>query len=276
MKYVITALLAIGLSFSALAELNPRDQKLADLLLSGDMQRVKSAAKGIKDNEINNPELLDIAAEILLRKYENAYSSEVDTLAWLARAIGASENGRYYSALSEVVEGSGQKKLVRHAKSALGDIDEAAGEQYALGMYKLPDGLYAKEDDSVRDARILALLTEGDLASLKKGARAIVDRKVQSQALLDTAAEILITHYADAADNKIDTLSWVATALGQAKSGRYLAVLTEVEENGSHRKLRKYADRALENYDDTYGASNAQAQQYEKGMLGKALPSYDF
>jgi len=252
------------------AELSISNQKLADLLLSGDMQKVKIAAQAIKENHIVEPALLDIGAEILLTKYSHVRGPEIDSLAWLARAVGSSENGRYYNVLLEVTDSATEKKLARHAETALDDIGDKVEVQYVAGMYELPAGLYAKETDSARDERILSLLMEGNLTSLKEGARAIVDSNAQTQELADTAAEILITYYAQAADNQIDTFAWITTALGQSASGRYVDILTEVEENGSQRKLRRYAAKALDNHPESVG------EQYQKGMLGKAIPSYNY
>lgn len=270
MRHVFTLLLAVMLSFSAMAEMNANEQKLAKMMLSGDFIQLKAAAQQIRKNEIANTELLDIAAEVLLTKYTHAFSHEVDTLAWVARAIGVSENGRYHTVLATVEANADDKRLKKHADKALDDVGDAEGEQYVKGMYQLPAGLYAKESDDVRDTRIMGLLMTGELANLKQASREVVDMEVQNPEILDTIAEVLVSHHANAADHQIDSLSWAATALGQAKNGRYLSILAEVEENGSHRKLRKYADNAIDNHGDARG------EQYQKGQLGKTLPSFDF
>ncbi|MFC3095369.1 hypothetical protein DRW07_16040 [Alteromonas sediminis] len=270
MKYVGLLIFTLSVSFGALAQLNPEEQKLADMLVSGSDKQLKDATVSIAKSANQNTELLDMVAEILLKKYPNAYPSEIDTLAWMARALGNSENGRYYNAVNTVVENAKHKKLVRHAETALDDIDEASGEQYVEGMASLPASLFARESNKDRDARVMALITAGDLRSLKEGARTIIDTRTENQALTDMLAEILITHHSSAADNQIDTFAWIARTLGQDRSGRYWAILEEVKENGANRKLRKYAKKALQEHGDAKG------EQYKAGMLGKAVKDYAY
>lgn len=268
MKKVNAMLAALLMSFNAAAELTTEEQKVAEMLLSEDLSQLKIAAQIVSRREMTNPELIDIMAEVLLRKYATAYPNEIDTLAWMARAIGSTENGRYYTAINQVVESTDNRKLRRHADSALDDLDDPEGIQYIAGMYKLPDGLYEIESDAERHARIKKLLLAGDLASLKEGAQAIVGAKVQNTELTDIAAEVLIRNHTTATDNQIDTLAWVARALGQSKSGRYVHVLMVVEENGVHRKLRNYAESALDDHGE------AQGEQYKQGMLGFEVGTY--
>ena len=89
MRYLSTGAMALMLAFNAVAKLEPEEQKLADMLLSGDMTQLKSASKQIYNSEISEPELLDIGAEILLKKYPDAVRSDIDSLAWLARAVAS-------------------------------------------------------------------------------------------------------------------------------------------------------------------------------------------
>ena len=90
MRYLTTAMMALVLTLSVLsskafAELTPQEQRLADMMLSGDMTQLRAASKQIYSAKIANPELLDIAAAIMLKKYPHATRSEVDPLAWVAR-----------------------------------------------------------------------------------------------------------------------------------------------------------------------------------------------
>jgi hypothetical protein len=270
MRYFCSILLTLLISFNTSATVSSVDKKLVDMLLSGKLRQLKIAAQEIDDKEISDPSLLDIAAEILLKKYPDAYSSEIDTLAWIARAIGSSENGRYHSVLSEVMNNSNDKKLAKYARKARRKLDNVEVEQYLSGMYQLPEKLYAREDDATRDQRIMGLMMAGDLSSLKQGAQTIVYTNAQNLALIDTAAEILITHYATALIHQIDTFAWLTNAIGQSGSGRYVDLLTEVEQNAENKKLRKYAKKALK------ALGEPENEQYKKGLLGKEIPNYDF
>ncbi|MGS2718094.1 hypothetical protein ACVBE9_07975 [Eionea flava] len=270
MKVICSIFFGLLMSFHVQAELSPVEQRIADRLLSGEIQHLKSAAKNSFDKNISNIELMDIFSEILLTKYSTAYPSEMDSLAWVARAIGASKNDRYHTVLSEVANSSNNKKLIKHASKALGSLGEAQSEQYVAGMYSLPKGIYAKETPAARDERIVALITAGDLTSLKQGAKAIIDTNAQNVRVTDIIAEILISYHGSASRGQVQTFSWLAKALGQSTSGRYADILKQVHESGSHRKLQKHAKRALRYHGEAKG------EQYKKGMLGQKIASYDF
>ena len=270
MRYLMSAAMALVLSFNALAELSPKEQKLADMLLSGNMTQLRAASKQMYNEKLSNPELLDIAAEILLKKYPHATRSDIDPLAWLARAIGASENGRYYSALSLVSSNTTNDKLERHTETALEELPGIEGEQYSAGMYALPDTLYSNEVDADLVSRLKEQMLAGNLSSLKKAAQEMASRELRSQELCDIAAEILLTHYATAQKNQLDTFAWLTNAIGQSGMPRYRDTLREIEENSEIRKLRRYAEKNLE------VLTNRNTVQYQKGMFDEPLPDYSF
>ncbi|MBU3020490.1 hypothetical protein [Aestuariibacter sp. A3R04] len=268
MKHFLIAMAAIVLSFTTVAAVDSKYQPLADMILSGDIKQLKIASQRIYENRVSDPALLDIAAEVLLKKYPDVYASEVDTLAWLSRAIGASENGRYYSVLAEVVSKTQFDKLERHAEKALDMLPGKEGEQYVAGIYQLPEGIYEKEAVSTLVVRLKSLMLAGDLKSLKQGAREMVSTRSKDQVLSDIAAEILLTHYAKAEKHQIDTFAWLANAIGSTGSARYIETLREIEENSDFRKLRGYAEKNREKL------AEETVEQYKRGMFDEPLPDY--
>lgn len=132
------------LCFAALghAELNPAEERIIGMLKSGDLHQLKAAAKQIEGGRTRDKEVLDVAAEVLLQVYPEAWDGQIDTLSWLARAIGKSGNGRYYDALQEVKVGAPHKKLTKHTKKALKQLGPAQGEQYRRGMVTIPTNDY--------------------------------------------------------------------------------------------------------------------------------------
>ncbi|MDC8829450.1 hypothetical protein [Alteromonas gilva] len=270
MRRMSAAIMAVLLSFSAMGAFTDEQQQLADQLLSGDLGQLKSASQRIFKEGIKHPELSDIAAEILLVKYPDAYSSEVDSLAWLARAIGSTENGRYHGVLSEVVNSTKIDKLARHAEKALDNLPGAEGEQYIAGMYTLPKGVFEKETTSELVARLKKLMLRGDLASLKRAAKEIVSTKTVDQTLTDIVAEALLLNYPAATKAQIDTLAWLTNAIGSTGLARYKQVLQQVEDNSDFRKLRKYAEK------NKAKLADEEVEQYQQGMLKLPLPAYTY
>ncbi len=120
MKHILLALhiaLFSLFSISSQAELSSTEKTVVDMMLEGDLRQLKAAVRRIHDAEMFNTEILDVAAEIMLVTYPNTYQAELDTLSWLAKALGKSENNRYYEVLSEVVDQTRFKKLRNHSKN---------------------------------------------------------------------------------------------------------------------------------------------------------------
>lgn len=141
MKKLLLSLFLVCFASSAFA-LNAGEKRVVAMLKSGDLHELKAAAKQIHGRNMRNPEVLDVAAEVLLTVYPNAWDGQIDTLSWLSRAIGQSKNGRYYSVLQEVKSGAPHKKLAKHAKKALKELGGEEGKQYTKGMVSIPKKNY--------------------------------------------------------------------------------------------------------------------------------------
>ena len=113
------------------------EQRYIDQMTRGGNTSLKQAAQSIYNTNENNTEVLDVAAEVLLQRYGSATKQDLDTLAWVAKSIGQSGNGRYYTALKQVVDSDAPSKLRKYAKKSLKAIGSASGEQYTAGMINL-------------------------------------------------------------------------------------------------------------------------------------------
>jgi len=130
-SFFLTILLLSGTAFA----IDPAGQRYIEQMTQGGMTSVKQAAQSMYNTRETNTQVLDVAAEVLLQNYSHA--SDPDALAWVAKALGKSHNGRYYSVLKEVVDSKTNKKLRKHAASALKEIGGASGDQYVKGSVNL-------------------------------------------------------------------------------------------------------------------------------------------
>lgn len=108
-------------------------QRYINQLTRGGSVSIKQAAQSIYNTGERDTEVLDVAAEVLLQRYPMAGSSDIDSLAWVCRALGNSRNSRYYSTLKEVVESDAHRKLRKYAKKALKEVKRSDAEQYRKG-----------------------------------------------------------------------------------------------------------------------------------------------
>jgi hypothetical protein len=113
--------------------------------------------------------------------------------------------------------------------------------------------------------RYIEQLTQDSNHSIKPAAQSIYKTGEQDTEVLDVAAEVLLQRYPTASDSDIDTLSWVAKALGNTRNPRYYTTLNEVANSNAHAKLRKYANKARQQV-----GGHPSGEQYMKGTLNLA------
>ncbi|HEB28990.1 MAG TPA: hypothetical protein ENI05_14760 [Porticoccus sp.] len=136
MKRIVLVIM-LGLFVNFAHAVDAVGQRYIDKLTRGGLVSIKQAAQGIYNTGEKDTEVVDVATEVLLQRYPTAGNSDIDTLAWLARAIGNTRNGRYHSALQEVVDSADHRKLRKYAKKALKEVGSAEGAQYKKGSVDL-------------------------------------------------------------------------------------------------------------------------------------------
>ncbi|WP_020650892.1 hypothetical protein [Solimonas variicoloris] len=125
-------LLAAG---AAHAELSAGDQYNLDQIRSGAPAAIRAAAQNIEASGASSPVVTDALAEVLLKNQSQSGNAYVDALSWSCKALAATGNKRYYSALKQVSDNpQTHKKTRKYCNNAAAGLGGADGEQYALGM----------------------------------------------------------------------------------------------------------------------------------------------
>ncbi|WP_077338481.1 hypothetical protein [Pseudocolwellia agarivorans] len=267
MKQLLTSILVLFiLPFSFFVKANVYQQ-----LTSGHLSQIKLASQTMAAGRENTKENADILAEILLSKYENALSIEVDTLSWACKALAATNDGRYRNLLINIANSKTHKKLRKYAKSSFKKLPKSQDE-YKRGSIELSD-LQAKESTRLSKAkpilpkaslskteRMLFVIAKGDLRSIKYIAQGVVDKGETDGQIADALSEFILNEYLNATEYQIDTLAWICRALGQLNNGRYTQVMEMVSEKSNASKIRSYARDA---YNDLPKVENS----YVKGTV---------
>jgi len=165
MRSQIVFIVSLLLSAPALA-LNAASQRYIDQMTQGGMGSVRDAAQSMYNTGETNTQVLDVAAEVLLQNYKKG--SDYDTLAWVAKALGKSKNGRYYSALKEVADSNTDKKLTKYTTAAMKEIGSASGAQYTKGSVNLTT-LRNKKGSSATTGNASSKGTGKGLGVIRKG-----------------------------------------------------------------------------------------------------------
>lgn len=137
MKKWILLLAAMLVAASAQA-LNPVQENYVERLARGGFVSLKDVSQSIYHSGERDTQVLDVLAEVLLQDYQRASGrGELDAVAWGAKALGASGNGRYHGVLSTIDRNSNERKLEKHVGNALSEVGAPSGEQYQQGMVDL-------------------------------------------------------------------------------------------------------------------------------------------
>lgn len=108
---------AVAATSMTVAAMDASGERYARQMVNGGPTSIRQAAESIFHTHYADPEVLDVAAETLLRNYANASNADLDAMAWLCKALGASGNGRYKAAV-QMVATQGGGKLDRHCGKA--------------------------------------------------------------------------------------------------------------------------------------------------------------
>lgn len=132
-RILASVLLGLCVTAAQAGSIDVVDQRYIDQLTRGGNVSIKQAAQSIYNTGERDSEVLDVAAEVLLQRYRTAGKSDVDTLAWVCRALGNSESGRYAPVLKEVMDSEAHRKLRKYAKKAYKQVSDKAGKAYVKG-----------------------------------------------------------------------------------------------------------------------------------------------
>ncbi|WP_220752294.1 MULTISPECIES: hypothetical protein [Shewanella] len=144
MKKLLTLLLVL-LPFATQADFDTKDTIYVDLLTSKNLQEVKLGAKALHHSLPENIQLWDLAAFTLWSMNQNGdkeHDEFDDTISWLAKAIGESQNARYRTLLTEQNSNEASRKVKKYFKSAIkalnkDDVPQFQPQEFELASIKV-------------------------------------------------------------------------------------------------------------------------------------------
>lgn len=127
-----TALLVLSPSAFAVNEAGSR---YISQLANGGPSSIRSAAESMYHTGVDDREVLDVAAEVLLTNYEKRTTSRsyMDALAWVCKALGQSGDSRYYATLDQVRSNTSHRSLKKHCTKAARNLTDDTDDPYRAG-----------------------------------------------------------------------------------------------------------------------------------------------
>jgi hypothetical protein len=118
--------------------LDASGQRYTQMLASGGPGSISRAAQDIFNTNHSDPEVLDVAAQVLSEFYLKSPDTReyADATAWLCKALGSSGNGRYKSLIETVTAADIHRKTRKHCEKA-GDSLPAGVAPFQPGSVNL-------------------------------------------------------------------------------------------------------------------------------------------
>ncbi len=123
---LVAAVLFSHLAFPQATPSQERWFVYASLLNTHDSDLIRLAAKGIERGSVRDQRLMDMVARVLTEQMDGERLLNADTIAWLAKALGATKSKRYSAVLERLVANQ-TGNVAKHATLALAQlVDDAA------------------------------------------------------------------------------------------------------------------------------------------------------
>ena len=115
--------------------LDSSGQRYTTMLASGGPGTISSAAQDIFNTGMKDPEVLDVAAQVLVDlEPKTLLSGEfADAASWLCKALGISGNGRYKAVLESVVKADINKKTRKWCDKSADQLPKGATDSFVPG-----------------------------------------------------------------------------------------------------------------------------------------------
>jgi len=107
----------------------PRDS-LATQLDSADPQTLARLVRQYYEQQESDPEVLDLFAAKAWREMGTGDKRLVDTLSWICKVLGQSQNPRYKTVLKAIATEASEKKLRKYAQKSLALLADEAATQF--------------------------------------------------------------------------------------------------------------------------------------------------
>lgn len=211
-------------------------QNYLETMKAGNSYARIDTLKRIERSQITNETLFDYIEKELLAKYQDMPDDKlhIDEMSWLCKALASSGMAKYKTALETVAENAVNPKLQKYALQGVELIDMASKGS-------------APADASPEVARLMKMLTAGDVKFKRDAAKKAAKSSFGDQRLYDAIESELLKAYeaGDYSRDGVDAMAWMCKALASTGNEKYQDSLSMIADNTPNSKLKKYASQSL-------------------------------
>ncbi|MGC3979797.1 MAG: hypothetical protein QM808_00880 [Steroidobacteraceae bacterium] len=134
-KSLLCACVVLGAVAAPAWALDASGQRYAQMLASGGPGTISSAAQDIFNTGMKDPEVLDLAAQVLVDLGPKTLLSGefADSASWLCKALGISGNGRYKAVLESMSKANINKKTKKWCEKSADQLPKGAADSFVAG-----------------------------------------------------------------------------------------------------------------------------------------------
>ncbi|MGI2258636.1 hypothetical protein [Shewanella sp. GXUN23E] len=148
---------------------------------------------------------------------------------------------------TQIIEGSfwaAKRALVKHSYTQYGSITymtAGINGKEPISVVEVTVAMQAPEDiDALK-----ASMATASAQQLRQTAQRYANNPGTTSSVLDIFAQKIWDERNTQDSTMLDAISWMCTAIGSSRNGRYRQALEEISGNTAANKLKKYADKAL-------------------------------
>ena len=244
MRIFLAFLVALVLTSQSFAATLEEDVLSYSRIFSGDRAQHLAAADAMTYAGISDPRVFDIIEKLLLSDVQTELydGANKDRVTRFINALGVSGQDKYAPTLNGLLENTIYR---RFAKPALLEIPRYRQWNPVISNRATFDPKLSDDTN-----RAMNMLKSDDVLLNRVGAKFVFLAEVKEDVLLEQLAAKLSAHYLKLAPDSetLDSIAWLARALGSAKSERYRPLLEQVVATTPNGRVWNFAKEALDQY----------------------------
>jgi hypothetical protein len=244
MRFFLAFLVSLFLTSQSFAATLEEDVLSYTRIFSGERGQHLVAADALTYAGISDPRVFDIIEKLVLSDVQTELYDGANK-DWLTRyiyALGVSGQDKYVPTLKGLLDNNIYR---RFAKPALLEIPRYRQWNPVISNRATFDAKFSDDTN-----RAMNMLKSDDVLLNRVGAKFVYLAEVKEDVLLEQLAVKLTALYLQSAPNSeaLDSVAWLARALGSAKSERYRPLLEQVVASTPNGRVWSFAKEALDQY----------------------------
>lgn len=241
---LVTSTLIFGVQSTVFADQADLDAELTNyvsVINGDDFEAEKATMETLRWSGISDAKVYGPIADKLAGIKEN--KEQKKKAAWYAKALGFSGDEQYRPILESILSGNSPKNVKKYANIGLKHLDNHKSWNAIISQ-----GTAAAPAGKLDETRIANMLRADDYELMRLGAKRIANANKGNEMLIDIAADRLANEWPlvnEETPAQLDSIAWLLRAVGTSRSGVHKPLLEKVAAGSDHKKVKKYAKKAL-------------------------------